>query len=298
MNKLAEWAMEKQSNAIISIAILSVLPFVFLVAGFLLALVVLRKSVADSLPVLALGTLPSLVVWLLWGDVTVFLVLLQVILLAHVLRVTVSWGNTLMVAVVIAIVGVFVLPILVSETLHLVLDSVRQFLEQFKTNEVQESLSQFGIKDMSNDSLFQYLVVSTAVTHMVLAVICLFFGRLLQSRLYNPGGLREEMWHLRLPVFVVLSITIMRMLGESLGESVQFLATITGPVILMSGLALIHGICAKVKNGKVWLIAFYIVGLIMFGMYIVNLLMVLIIIDSIIDIRSRIPAAKSDLDES
>ncbi|TBR43193.1 hypothetical protein CBF23_005775 [Marinomonas agarivorans] len=298
MSKLAEWVMEKQSNAIMSIAFLSILPFVFLVAGILLALVVLRKGFSNSIPVLTLGCLPSLAVWFLWGDIAVFLILLQVIALSCILRETVSWGKTLIVAMLFAIVGVYLLPLLMSDTLYSVLESVRSFLEQLKGNNVQGALNQFDIADMSDEYLFRYLVVSTAVTHMVLSVICLFFGRLLQSRLYNPNGLREEMWQLKLPAVMVLFITAMRVLGETSGEQLQFLAFIVGPIILMVGIALIHGICAKLKNGKVWLIAFYIVGLVMFGVYIINILLILIIIDSFINIRNRIPTAKSDFNES
>lgn len=298
MSKLAEWVMAKQRNAIIAIAALSMLPMLFVLAGVIQALVVLRKGVAESIPVLAFGGLPSLVIWLAWGDVTVFLILAQIAVLSYVLRTTISWSKTLMAAVSVAVLSVFLLPLLMGDYLLLLVKAVQIYLAKFEPLEMQQVLGLLGLKEASSDSLFRYLVVSTSVAHMVVALVAVFWGRLLQSRLYNPGGLQKEMWQLRLPVIAILLIVGMRVLGYNLGESFHFLAAIAAPIIVIAGTALIHGVCAKIQNGKIWLITFYIVGLIMFGAYIVNILMLLLVIDNVIDIRGRIANNKSDLNES
>lgn len=284
MSKLAEWVMKRRMNAVIGIAAFSAIPLLVFLAGAIQALVILRKGIAESISVFAWGGLTALLLWVFQGDATTFLILVQAALFGYVLRTTVSWGALFITAVVIAVINVFMLPILMPDVLDL-------FLTMMK-----ELLSQVQVTDMSDEVLYQELVVSMSVAQMCISIAAVFLARSWQSKLYNPGGLAKEFLQLRLTVPVALTFAVMVFIGESLQDSLQFLAHIVIPIFVLVGLALVHGVFAKKNIGKVGLIAFYLVGLFVLNAYIVNILIFLVMVDSVVDIRSRITSATSTSD--
>jgi len=286
MIKLAEWVIKSRINAVISVAAFSVIPFLFVLAGASQAFVVLRKGIAEGIPVLAWGGLAALMLLYFQGDATAFLMLVQATLFSYVLRTTVSWGALLLTAALFAVLSVFILPLLMSDVLYFLVDMVQQvFAEQ-------------EMKDIGDEALFRELVVASSIVQMCVAIFAVFLARNWQSSLYNPGGLRKEFLQLKLSIPIALVFGGMILLGESLGDDFYFLAQIVVPIIIIAGLALIHGMCAKVKNGKVGLIAFYIIGLSILSFYIINILIILVIIDSFVDIRGRLPSAESGSNKS
>lgn len=279
MSKLAQWVMTRRMNAIIGVAAFSAIPLLVFLAGAIQALVVLRKGVAEGISVFAWGGLTALLLWVFQGDATTILVLVQAALFSYVLRTTVSWGALFITAVVIAVVNVFTLPLLMSGVLDLLLEMMK------------ELFSQMEVTGMNDERLYKELVVSMSVAQMCISIAAVFLARSWQSKLYNPGGLAKEFLQLRLALPVTLTFAVLVFLGESLGESFQFLAHIVIPIFVLVGLALVHGVFAKKNIGKVGLIAFYLVGLFILTPYIVNILIVLVIVDSFVDIRGRISGA-------
>jgi len=266
-------------NAIIGVAAFSAIPLLVFLAGAIQALVVLRKGVAEGISVFAWGGLTALLLWVFQGDATTILILVQAALFSYVLRTTVSWGALFIAAVVIAVVNVFTLPLLMSGVLDILLEMMK------------ELFSQMEVTGMDDERLYKELVVSMSVAQMCISIAAVFLARSWQSKLYNPGGLAKEFLQLKLTLPVTLTFAVMVFLGESLGESFQFLAHIVIPIFVLVGLALVHGVFAKKNIGKVGLIAFYLVGLFILTPYIVNILIVLVIVDSFVDIRGRISGA-------
>lgn len=279
MSKLAQWVMNRRMNAVIGVAAFSAIPLLVFIAGAIQALVVLRKGVAEGISVFAWGGLTALLLWVFQGDATTILILVQAALFSYVLRTTVSWGALFVIAVVIAVVNVFMLPLLMSGVLDLLLEMMKGLFSQMK------------VTGVSDEDLYKELVVSMSVAQMCISIAAVFLARSWQSKLYNPGGLAKEFLQLKLTLPVTLTFAVMVFLGESLGESFQFLAHIVIPIFVLVGLALVHGVFAKKNIGKVGLIAFYLVGLFILNAYIVNILIVLVIVDSFVDIRSRISGA-------
>lgn len=284
MSKLAQWVMKRRMNAVIGVAAFSAIPLLVFIAGAIQALVVLRKGVAEGIPVFAWGGLTALLLWVFQGDATTFLILVQAALFSYVLRTTVSWGALFVAAVVIAVINVFMLPLLMSDVLDLLLVMMKELFTQMK------------VTDVNDENLYQELVVSMSVAQMCISIAAVFLARSWQSKLYNPGGLAKEFLQLRLTVPVALAFAVMVFVGESLGSSFQFFAHVVVPIFVLVGLALVHGVCAKKNIGKVGLIAFYLVGLFILNAYIVNLLILLVIVDSFVDIRSRISSAEPTSD--
>lgn len=282
MGGLAKWVMKRRLNAIIGVMIFCLVPMMFWLAAAILGLVVLRKGVKEGIPVLAWGCLPALVLWVLQGDATALMVLLDVMLLSYLLRVTMSWSWVLLVGSIAAVVSTFLQPLLMTDVLNLAVSLVQNVMESE------------GVDVPEKNVIFNQAVVAMSILQVVIAVISLFLARKWQAGLYNPGGLRTEFHQLKLPVSFSLVLGGMIVIGESLGGSFSVLSQAAIPALVLPGLALVHGVLAKKEIGVVGLVAFYLVGFFVLNVYFVNILIALCVIDSFVNIRSRIKEKSSN----
>ncbi|MBD5769811.1 hypothetical protein [Marinomonas colpomeniae] len=276
MSGLAKWVMKKRLNAIIGVMVFCLIPMMFWLAAAILGLVVLRKGVKEGIPVLAWGCLPALVLWVLQGDATALLVLVDVMLLSCLLRSTSSWSWVLLVGSFIAVISTLLQPLLMTDILN------------FAVALVQKMMESEGIEVPAKDLIFDQAVVAVSILQVVIAILSLFLARKWQAGLYNPGGLRTEFHQLRLPVVFSLVLGGMVLIGESLGGSFSIFSQAAIPALVLPGLALVHGVLAKKEIGVVGLIAFYLVGFFVLNVYFANILVTLCVIDSFVNIRSRI----------
>jgi hypothetical protein len=276
MSGLAKWVMKKRLNAIIGVMVFCLIPMMFWLAAAILGLVVLRKGVKEGIPVLAWGCLPALVLWVLQGDATALLVLVDVMLLSCLLRSTSSWSWVLLVGSFIAVISTLLQPLLMTDILN------------FAVALVQKMMESEGIEVPAKDLIFDQAVVAVSILQVVIAILSLFLARKWQAGLYNPGGLRTEFHQLRLPVVFSLVLGGMVLIGESLGGSFSVFSQAAIPALVLPGLALVHGVLAKKEIGVVGLIAFYLVGFFVLNVYFANILVALCVIDSFVNIRSRI----------
>jgi len=283
MSGLAKWVMKKRLNAIIGVMLFTLIPMMFWLAAAILGLVVLRKGVKEGIPVLAWGCLPALVLWALQGDATALLVLADVMLLSYLLRSTMSWSWVLLVGSFLAVISTLVQPLLMENVLNLAVSLVQNVLS-----------SEEGVEVPDRGLIFDQAVVAISIFQVVIAVLSLFLARKWQAGLYNPGGLRTEFHQLRLPVSFSLVLGGMILIGEGLGGSFTVFSQAAIPALVLPGLALVHGILAKKEIGVVGLISFYLVGFFVLNVYFANILVTLCVIDSFVNIRSRIQGKSSD----
>ena len=286
MGGLAKWVMNKRLNAIIGVMVFGLIPMMFWLAAAILGLVVLRKGVKEGIPVLAWGCLPALVLWVIQGDATALMVLVDVMLLSYLLRSTMSWSWVLLAGSFLAVVSTLLQPVLMADVLNLVVSLV------------QRVLSSEGVDVPDQSVIFNQAIMAISIFQVVIAVISLFLARKWQAGLYNPGGLRAEFHQLRLPIAFSLVLGGMILIGESLGGSFIVLSQAAIPALVLPGLALVHGVLAKKEIGVVGLIAFYLVGFFVLNVYFANILVALCVIDSFVDIRSRIQGKASNSSDS
>ncbi|QUX92833.1 hypothetical protein CYL31_16105 [Marinomonas sp. A3A] len=286
MGGLAKWVMKKRLNAIIGVMVFGLIPMMFWLAAAILGLVVLRKGVKEGIPVLAWGCLPALVLWMFQGDATALMVLVDVMLLSYLLRLTMSWSWVLLVGSFLAVISTLLQPLLMADILNLAVTLV------------QSVLTKEGVEVPDRNLIFNQAVMAISIFQVVIAIISLFLARKWQAGLYNPGGLRTEFHQLRLPVAFSLVLGGMILIGESLGGSFIILSQAAVPALVLPGLALVHGILAKKEIGIVGLIAFYLVGFFVLNVYFANILVALCVIDSFVDIRSRIQGKASNSSDS
>ncbi|PYF81730.1 MULTISPECIES: hypothetical protein [Marinomonas] len=286
MSGLAKWVMKKRLNAIIGVMVFGLIPVMFWLAAAILGLVVLRKGVKEGIPVLAWGCLPALVLWILQGDATALMVLIDVMLLSYLLRVTMSWSWVLLAGSFLAVISTLLQPLLMTDVLNMAVTLV------------QKVLSNEGVEVPDRDLIFSQAVMAISIFQVVIAILSLFLARKWQAGLYNPGGLRAEFHQLRLPIAFSLVLGGMILIGESLGGSFSILSQAAVPALVLPGLALVHGVLAKKEIGIVGLIAFYLVGFFVLNVYFANILVALCVIDSFVDIRSRIQGKASNSSDS
>ncbi|MBJ7549222.1 hypothetical protein [Marinomonas ostreistagni] len=284
MGGLANWVMIKRSNAILVVALSSIIPMMFWLGAAVLGLVVLRKGVKDGIPVIAWGGLPAIVLWTIQGDATALMVLIDTFVLAYVLREKVSWAWVMLGASILAVLSSLIQPLLMAN----LLDMVAQLIQHILSGEVEGDLP-------SKEVIIQQAVIAMSVVQAYIAVAVLFLARRWQAKLYNPGGLKKEFHQFRLPLVVALILGAMVLVGESLGGGFEVLSRAAIPALVIPGLALVHGILALKKIGMVGLVLFYLIGLLVLSVYFANILIFLAVVDSFVDIRGRLQSSSSDI---
>jgi hypothetical protein len=281
MRALAQFVMRGPLQASVVAALTTAIPLLFWVGTAVVGLVILRLGIRQGLNVGLWALLPALG-WSWFGqDPTALAVLLEVMLMTALLRVTSSWDKALCGGTFLAIVTGLVLPQFYPGLMDILVQTGVQFYEQYNA-EVAQALG-----SNLESVIRQTMSASMAGTYLALAIGMTLLARGWQAALYNPGGLRIEFHELRLsPLFaVVFAVTMVA--GPALGLNTVLLAWAAGTPLFLAGLALIHGVVARKKLNRQWLVMFYI-ALVLLGPSLMILLVVLAFVDSWLNIRGRI----------
>jgi len=281
MRALAQFVMRGPLQASGVAALTTAIPLLFWVGAAVVGLVILRLGIRQGLNVGLWALLPALG-WSWFGqDPTALAVLLEVMLMTALLRVTSSWDKALCGGTFLAIVIGLVLPQLYPGLMDILVQTGVQFYQQYNADVAQ------SLGNNLESVIRQTMSASMAGTYLALAIGMTLLARGWQAALYNPGGLRTEFHGLRLsPVFaVVFAVTMV--IGPVLGLNTVLLAWAAGTPLFLAGLALVHGVVARKKLSRQWLVMFY-VALVLLGPSLMILLVVLAFVDSWLNIRGRI----------
>ncbi|MDX1473097.1 MAG: hypothetical protein R3309_02945 [Reinekea sp.] len=281
---LARFAMKSPLHTGILAALFAVVPLLYVVSAALVALTTLRQGLTAGTRILVFAMVGGLVSWQLSGIPLSLLVLVIVTLLAGVLRVSQSWNRTLLVGAFLGLLLAFLAQMLFQEQFNNLVEMAQKLVS---TGAVDDQTGQFFelLKPMVG-----FVILSSQLLE---ALLSLLLARYWQAGLYNPGGLTTEMHAMRFTrhEVVILSGAALIALLYLPGALMLF-----GIPFIFAGMALMHGIVAKLKLGGQWLVALYI-GLVLFNQIIVPLLMVAVVADSFFDVRSRIPERSSQDDK-
>lgn len=286
MRSLAEFVMRGRKQAIIIALLFTLIPLMGWVADAIVALVTLRKGIKEGAIVLLWVVLPGTVVGLMgypliWlygvmgGTVTTYL-------LAILLR-QYGWIVVLEVSALLGIAAVFSAHLFVPDIAQLWTKSFALYVQTMR----EKSVFPISAQDMQKAAA---LLVKIATGLQVALIIfgnlfSLLIARWAQAELYNPGGLRQELYNIRLG-FLAIAILVLTVLASMAGVAA---ATDSLPVILlifvMAGLSLVHAFVA-VLNQKLWLVVFYGLLVVLFP-YIMGMLVMLALMDSWWNFRRR-----------
>jgi len=245
-----------------------------------LALVTLRKGAGAGGWLYLWALLPAGTLLYALGDSGPLALLSGTLVLALVLRATVSLPLAVLAAIGIGIATGLLLLTVSGEYLG---QLVTYFGEVLASLEQQLSKGGPAVVLPRPDAV-QIAGMLGAGTAMM-SVLCLLLARYWQAALYNPGGFGQEFRALHYPVWITLVMVVAALALFSLGLRYRTWAMACLIPLTFAGLALVHARAAVRGQGAGWLAGFYVVWLLFDP---VKLLVIFFAIaDSWLDFRQR-----------
>jgi hypothetical protein len=212
------------------------------------------------------------------GDPMPVIALVGTAIMAYILRVTLSWELAIAVAVIASAIGSLVFEYTAADLLVML---VEFYVELSKQNSIEVS------SEVARTAIVGIYAMGQACGMCALLVL----ARWWQSQLYNPGGFQKEFHQIRLtPWFstgVVVAMIFSFVFDDQLG---RWLPLLTVPLVF-SGIALVHWTFGFRKMSVNWVIAFYLL-LIILSNLIYPILASLALMDSYLNLRQRIQTKK------
>lgn len=291
MRALAEFIMRGRVQATLVVAGCAALPLLYWLGAAAGCLVLLRRGLKDALGVLALGLLPALVWWLQFDDPRVLLVLLGSSSLALVLRASESWVRTLLVSVALGLVY----SVMLGAAFRPHIEALAQEIIKILPLALGDLYQQLSVDERARFAslIAPVLTGLIAALMQIVSVLSLILGRYWQALLYNPGGFGREFRSIRIPAGPAMLLLACMVVGPNFGPQMALLAPICSVPLVFAGLALIHGLVARKRLAKFWLVGLY-VTMLLFMQLLYPLLVVLAIVDGLIDFRGRLASKDAD----
>lgn len=274
MRALADFIMRGRVQATLVVVISAVLPLLFWLSAAAGSLVLLRRGFKDASTVIVGGLLAGLATWFM-GDPITFMVFAGALGLAALLRAEHSWSRVLVASAVFAVVFSHVLDAALAQTFDLLAKAFAEAMPQIDGQPV-----------LPGEMIRPVLVASTAVTVQLFCVLALVLARYWQAALYNAGGFGREFRALKLSKQAMAVLVAVMVVAPFIGPQFIVLALASSLVLMLAGIALVHGLVAQKRLAVFWLIGMY-VTLLLLMQLIYPLLVVLAIVDSLIDFRGR-----------
>jgi hypothetical protein len=257
MKSLAEFVMRGRFQALLLVvAGAGSLMFCWISAA-VIALVTLRKGTAQGAWLLLWALLPAGVLLYAFGDSGPLTLLLGTMLLAVVLRETVSLSLALLCSVAVGVGTGLVLIVFGGEFLQQVVAIFSDFLAQLE--------QQVSTQSEQNVVLPRPTAVQVAglmgAGNAAVSVLCLLLGRYWQAALYNPNGFGDEFRQLRFAPAIAGVLALIAVGVASLGVEYRTWAVIGVMPLNFAGLALVHARVKARGQGTGWLTGFYLAWL-------------------------------------
>ncbi|MDR9432874.1 MAG: hypothetical protein RI539_01860 [Spiribacter sp.] len=269
------------------VALGALLPLLFWISGGVLALITLRRGVAEGLLVLAAATAVLLPIH--WGLGTpmavvqpIALIWLPVIGLAAILRKSLSLAVTLQIGSLIAVGAVLSFYGLHGDPAAFWQNTLNALAQVLSGGEPGPQWQQAAAQ------LAPRLTGLWIANMLGIAVLCLFLGRWWQAILYNPGGFQGEFHTLRFNRwFAGLGLAAVGAGVFSAPGLLTDLGVVLGSVFILQALAVTHALVALRGWHVGWLVGFYLILPLM-----LRPVALLGLTDPFIDLRARLaPAA-------
>ncbi len=266
------------------------MPFSWISAG-VLTLVVLHLGKQAAFKIMAIAGPATLVLgWVALGTPTlavinILFLWLPVVLIAYILRQTVSLVISMQILTVIGLLAVMVIYLMFPEMGQ----TFSQQFQQLLAPAIQQSGSQIDQQQLDNLLYwFARAVPGLLSVVMVLNVLMgLFIGRWWQAALFNPGGFTTEFNELRLGksfALVAALLLIANMLVDNDGILGAMLVMVT--IVLVQGVAVMHGAIAVKQLSRSWLFGFYV--LLILIPQVTVIVAIVGLLDAWVDIRKQI----------
>jgi hypothetical protein len=233
-----------------------------------LALVLLQQAGTEN-PLLTAVSIASLGIMVIVGAV-------------H--KVLASWQWTLLAIVAVAVAISLAYGIFMGSSVTNLVATAQEMLSNVQSQEQDAQLS-IGL----TDSMLLGLVATILA---VGSMMSLMLARWWQAGIYNPGGFQKEFHSYTIDAKIAVLLVVILIVGQLLPQSSKLWAELAVLPLLVAGIALVHFTVKLFGQGKQWL-AFVYVGMILVGKPVTLILVLLGLIDSLIDLRSRLEGYKN-----
>jgi hypothetical protein len=300
LNRYTQFLLQSRFRAAALAAILMFFPIVRWVGWAILSLVTLRKGTAEG-GVVLMGIVLSMIIMgvvvfnvqelpagasvtvVLFSVVGIVLTSVWVWILSNVLRQYATWSSVLRVALWTGLGLITIAHIAYA-------DVTAWWMPLIKDNLVHMQASMPEVK-FSPAILERIAAVMTGgyVAFTLLAVLfSVLIARWQQARLYNPGGLRQELVAIRLGKLEV-ALAIVMALWIVMGDKVLVidLLPVISLIFVLAGLSVAHWLMALLKKPWIAVVVFYVVWVLLFR-YMMLVLISLALLDGVVNIRERL----------
>ena len=268
------------------------------VSGASIALVTLVNGHRYGLFVTALATIATAVfagLMLSHPEIALYYVLLvwlPVVLVATVLRQTVSLVISLQLTAAISLLGIVVLYVFFPEFGEFWRTSLNNMAEEL----IAQSDGAVGREQMQQviDQIVRLLPGFFASSFLIGTLLSLYLGRWWQAVIYNPGGFGKEFHALDLgKVTAVLALAIAVAVALMNTDMFNAMLLVAFALYLNQGVAVLHAVLAGRQLGSVWLFVAYLL-MFFFIPYSLAVLALAGLADTWIDFRRRLIALNND----
>jgi hypothetical protein len=282
MLQLANWIMRGRFNALVAAAVLGFIPLIAWTSVSVVALVALRRNAAEALWPLA-GALMAAVIQWNGGDVSQLGALLAAGIGAVVLANTRSLAMGVLLTALVA-------ALYLAALVQWFPDRFDQLLAVFQPlfDQIRQQSEQANLLDQIDPRTM--VIEGFGLLTGVVAMAALLLARAIQARLYNPGGFRQEFHQLRMTPGATTALMVGMLVSQWQPAAVIVVPLLVLPLVV-AGLGLVHGLAARRPGNRTPLVLFY-VALVLFAGPAFVLLVAAATMDSFIDFRKRIGAAR------
>lgn len=257
MKALANFAMQGRKQAFFLAFFFALIPFLGWIGSALMGLVTLRQGIREGL-LLLLGLIIADFIYLYFGNIGMSYVLydtftnnIPTFLAALYLRRIPSWNNLIEVLTYITLALVLLLHLAfpdITAWWGIQIAKLSQHLNDLTDNQINTKLAQNAAPYATG--LQAALAVGTILFNLIIA-------RYMQATLYNPGGLKRELYAIHMPkriAFIMIAISLLPWLHIEIAKDLI-------PVVVLpfgcAGLSVFYDFCSKRAYGWAWLISFY-----------------------------------------
>ena len=268
MKALAGYIVSGRWQAVLVTSVSAVLGMLLLpfscVGAASLSLVTLHVGIVSGLQVMALAAAGALVLYVLAGVKTAYLLSMVLLLwvpcwlVSAVLQQTRDLGYALKVAALFNACLLLLVYLLLGNPVEVWVEILNAFAALFE----EAGLVLQGLSDEQLMRDVAGLMTGVVLAWLELGIVAgLLLGRWWQSVVVHPGGFREEFCGLRLGYatgLLTLGVMLLAQLTEGIvSEFAAQLAMILLVPYLLTGLAIIHSLMHQSGLGKGWLVAVY-----------------------------------------
>lgn len=299
--KLGLYILSNRNQAALVAFLSAFIPYLG-ISSIILGLVTLRKGSKEGLWILLWVSVPDVVMALMGHTDSLFFRVLGFSVytwaIASVLRQSSSWSTTLEVAALLSLVGVIAVHLYfpgvvgwwaaqynqMLDTVSIDATTKAQILQSAQLQDWQQFIDTVGRPRINMIASVTSGFVATLV--MCSNLIALAIARWWQATLFNPGGLRKELYQIRLSYRAIVALGIciaIALMGIS--STLDLLPVLLG-IFFVAGISVLHCYFSNIKRGLMWLVLFYVL-LVFQPDYLILLLIGVALTDSVFNIRQH-----------